>query len=153
MNIAMTADYQPAQKSRRRTDMPVSVQILSTLVYGGFAITAVVLAFVNFWPAGFALAAILGWRGGFVPQNFTQADADDIVDRLKSLGPEAQSRSTGNASFDAYRSDIIERLEGERMNFENFLGRLRDAKDKSEFDHFMDERAEKARKKVRHDSD
>lgn len=154
MNVTMTADYEPSRrKDRTRRDMPVAVQIISTLVYGGFAITAVAMAFVHFWPAGFALAAILGWRGGFVPQNFTQADADDIVERIKTLGPEAATRSSGNTSFDAYRSDIIQRLESERVNFEGFLGRLREAKDKSEFDNFMDERAAKARKDQTDDND
>lgn len=49
--------------------------------------------------------------------------------------------SSGNAAFDAYKSDTLSRLEEEQSNFEEFLKRLRDAKDKAEFDHFMDDRA------------
>jgi hypothetical protein len=53
---------------------------------------------------------------------------------------EAHSANS-NASFDAYRDDMIERLEVEKKTFDGFLGRLREAKDQSEFDDFMDERA------------
>lgn len=143
MDIAMTAHRSSAPS--RKNDMHISVQIISTLIYGGFAITAVALAFAHFWPAGVLLAAILGWRGGFVPQNFTQVDPEEIAKSVAKLGTEARQRSSGNSSFDAYRRDIIDRLETEQQGFENFLGRLREAKDKSEFDHFMDERAKKAR--------
>ena len=51
---------------------------------------------------------------------------------------------TGNSAFDAYREDTLRRLEDEQQSFENFLQRLRDAKDKAEFDQFMNERARKA---------
>lgn len=53
----------------------------------------------------------------------------------------SMSRPTGNAAFDAYKADTLSRLEEEQNSFENFLERLRAAKDKSEFDTFMDERA------------
>ncbi|MGB0958612.1 MAG: DUF2852 domain-containing protein [Halocynthiibacter sp.] len=46
-------------------------------------------------------------------------------------------RSSGNTAFDAYKADTISRLENEQDAFEGFLQRLRDAKDKSEFDEFM----------------
>lgn len=49
--------------------------------------------------------------------------------------------SSGNAAFDAYKAETLHRLEEEQGNFEAFLKRLRDAKDKAEFDDFMDERA------------
>lgn len=54
------------------------------------------------------------------------------------------TRSTGNSAFDAYKADTLRRLEEEQHNFEAFLERLRDAKDKAEFDQFMEERARKA---------
>ena len=53
-------------------------------------------------------------------------------------------RPTGNSAFDAYKTDTLARLEREQGEFESFLERLRDAKDKSEFDQFMDERARTA---------
>ena len=53
-------------------------------------------------------------------------------------------RSSGNMAFDAYKEETLRRLEEEQENFEAFLGRLREAKDKAEFDQFMEERARKA---------
>jgi hypothetical protein len=124
-------------------DLPVSVQVLSILMFGGFSIVAVALAFNAFWPAGFALAAIIAWRGGFLPTSGRHRLPDDLIERLRSLSPEAEARraSHGNTSFDAYRQDTLNRLEAEQTRFDGFLDRLRDAKDKSEFDAFMDERA------------
>lgn len=52
--------------------------------------------------------------------------------------------TTGNSAFDAYKADTLRRLEQEQQDFEAFLERLREAKDKSEFDQFMDERARDA---------
>lgn len=54
-------------------------------------------------------------------------------------------RPTGNSAFDSYKADTLARLEQEQDEFESFLERLREAKDKSEFDQFMDERARTAR--------
>ena len=54
-------------------------------------------------------------------------------------------RPTGNSAFDAYKADTLKRLEEEQTNFEAFLERLREAKDKAEFDDFMEERAKAAR--------
>lgn len=51
------------------------------------------------------------------------------------------AQSSGNSAFDAYRDETIRRLEEERGAFEAFLKRLRDAKDKQEFDAFMEDRA------------
>ena len=53
-------------------------------------------------------------------------------------------RTTGNAAFDAYKNETLRRLEEEQENFEAFLQRLRDARDKAEFDQFMEERAKPA---------
>lgn len=54
------------------------------------------------------------------------------------------SRATGNAAFDAYKADTLARLEREQNDFEAFLARLREARDKAEFDQYMDDRARAA---------
>jgi hypothetical protein len=41
-------------------------------------------------------------------------------------------RPTGNSAFDSYKADTLARLEQEQADFEAFLERLREAKDKSE---------------------
>ena len=123
------------------TEMPVAVQVLSTLLFGVFGILAVIFAFNASFVAGIVVAAVIGWRGGFAPGNWGHQPAFPSVETLMPLAPEAQQRSSGNASFDAYRADTLQRLEQEQTSFENFLGRLRAAKDKSEFDDFLDQRA------------
>lgn len=52
----------------------------------------------------------------------------------------AQWRSTGNHAFDEYREETLRRLEDEQSEFSHFLARLRMAKDRAEFDEFMDSR-------------
>lgn len=51
-----------------------------------------------------------------------------------------QPASSGNRAFDDYRAETLRRLEEEQREFQEFLVRLREAKDKSEFDQFMSER-------------
>jgi hypothetical protein len=46
----------------------------------------------------------------------------------------------GNQSFDEYRVDTLRRLEEEQRDFQDFLARLKMAKDKAEFDQFMTKR-------------
>lgn len=145
-------DRFPMSQTHRRP-VPVFVQILSTCLFGAFAIVATVLAFKAFWPAGVALAVVMGWRGGFVPGLSSGPTTEQILEKVAALSPEAESRRpSGNASFDSYRSDMLARLEDEQDQFDSFLGRLRDAKDQSEFDRFLDERAGDAQEK-QHKSD
>jgi hypothetical protein len=54
-------------------------------------------------------------------------------------------RPSGNSAFDAYKTETLRRLEEEQHSFEAFLERLREAKDKAEFDQFMNDRAAKPR--------
>lgn len=121
--------------------MPMPVQVISTVFFAIFSLVVVIVALNVFWPAGFALAVILGWRGGFAPGSGQSLDPAALSDAVKSLSPEAQKRQSGNASFDRYKSEMLDRLEEEQENFEDFLDRLRAAKDATEFDQFMDDRA------------
>ncbi|MFP5480568.1 MAG: DUF2852 domain-containing protein [Alphaproteobacteria bacterium] len=50
-------------------------------------------------------------------------------------------QGTGNHAFDDYKAQALRRLEEEQEAFESFLQRLRNSKDKTEFDAFMEERA------------
>lgn len=131
----MTHTPSPAQQ------MPVAVQIVSTVLFAGFAIPVTIVALNVFWPAGIAIAAILAWRGGFAPGMGNSIDMAALGEAVKTVSPEATQRRSGNASFDRYRDEMLERLEHEQENFEDFLDRLRAAKDSTEFDQFMDDRA------------
>ncbi|NUH66321.1 DUF2852 domain-containing protein [Sulfitobacter sp. S0837] len=97
----------------------------------GAWIAAMVLGFIFFWPAGLALLAYMIWS----KRMFSSKSCSMKSNRMM------MSRSTGNKAFDAYKADTLRRLEEEQSNFEAFLERLREAKDKAEFDQFMNERA------------
>ena len=49
-------------------------------------------------------------------------------------------KPTGNQAFDLYREDTIRNLEEEATAFQDFLARLRMARDKEEFDQYMSDR-------------
>lgn len=99
----------------------------------GAWIAAMVLGFIFFWPLGLALLAYMIWsKRMFSSKSCTRKSSRVMM-----------SRSTGNRAFDAYKADTLRRLEEEQGNFEAFLERLREAKDKAEFDQFMDDRAKR----------
>ena len=102
----------------------------------GAWIAAMVLGFILFWPIGLALLAYMIWS----KRMFNSSCSSRRTSRSLSHGA---SRPSGNSAFDAYKADTLRRLEQEQDAFEAFLQRLRDAKDKAEFDQFMDDRARK----------
>jgi hypothetical protein len=105
-------------------------------------IALMILGFMVWWPIGLAtLAFIIGsgrmscWKGNVVSPWHRGAD------QARPAGTWWQpSRSSGNRAFDEYREETLRRLEEEQREFHDFLGRLRMAKDKAEFDQFMSER-------------
>ena len=107
-------------------------------------IAAMVLGFIFFWPVGLALLFYMIWS----KRMFNSSGAGRV-----HRGRSGQYRSTGNSAFDSYKSETLARLESEQRAFEDFLQRLRDAKDKSEFDQFMDERAKAAKSANKTDDD
>lgn len=106
-------------------------------------IALMVVGFIVFWPIGLAILAYIIWsgrmdcgrrhRGEWGSNQFKQKFG-------KWMGPAGVHRPTGNHAFDEYRADTLRRLEEEARDFEGFLGRLRMAKDKAEFDQFMADR-------------
>jgi hypothetical protein len=104
----------------------------------GAWIAAMVLGFVFFWPVGLALLFYMIWS----KRMFSKSSCRHRK-TWSHRGMSAMT-TTGNSAFDAYKADTLRRLEQEQQDFEAFLERLREAKDKSEFDQFMDERARDA---------
>ncbi len=102
-------------------------------------IAAMVLGFVFFWPVGLALLFYMIWS----KRMFTGCCSHNRHKMRRHAY--AATQPSGNSAFDAYKEDTLRRLEEEQQNFEAFLERLREAKDKSEFDAFMEERAQKAK--------
>ena len=96
----------------------------------GAWLAAMVLGFIVFWPIGLILLGYIIWSG--------RMGCSRNPSRWR--GWSSTGRGTGNSAFDEYREQTLKRLEEEQAAFEQFLGRLRKAKDKAEFDQFMDER-------------
>lgn len=91
-------------------------------------IAAMVVGFIVFWPVGLALLAYMIWgKRMFGKSCRTKMNRSAMV-----------HNSSGNSAFDAYKADTLRRLEDEQTAFNDFLTRLREAKDKAEFDAFMD---------------
>lgn len=111
----------------------------------GAWIAAMVLGFIFVWPVGLALLFYMIWS----KRMFSTSCKSMKHSRRAAM---STFRSSGNSAFDAYKAETLRRLEEEQINFEAFLERLREAKDKSEFDQFMDERAKKASKDVHQDA-
>lgn len=105
----------------------------------GAWIAAMILGFIFFWPVGLALLAYMIWS----KRMFNRAHC--AARRHAHMHHHRAWSSSGNTAFDAYKSETLRRLEEEQEAFESFLQRLRDAKDKSEFDSFMEDRARAAR--------
>jgi hypothetical protein len=103
----------------------------------GAWIAAMVLGFILFWPIGLALLAYMIWS----KRMFSKSCSGNRRHSARSAA--YAMKSSGNSAFDAYKGETLRRLEEEQRSFEEFLERLRVAKDKAEFDQFMDERSRK----------
>ena len=95
------------------------------------------------WPLGLALVGVLAatgrlqaWRAEM--RSFGGGWAMPQGGRWS--WPGFAAASSGNNAFDSYRDETLRRLEEERVEFQAFLERLRQARDKAEFDAFMAER-------------
>ncbi len=130
-------------------------------------LVAMILGFIVFWPVGLAILGLKIWqrRSGDTGHlvDFAQTKFRAKWDDLKSEGKmwncghnRAERtrgfsgfgmRSTGNTAFDDWRSAELARLEEERRKLEaaerefaDYIESLRRAKDREEFDRFMNQR-------------
>ena len=94
-------------------------------------IAAMIVGFIFFWPVGLALLFYLIW-------------SNRMSCKRSNFRKHSMMGSTGNTAFDAYRDETLKRLQEEQSAFQGFMQRLRDAKDKTEFDEFMSERSRPA---------
>lgn len=110
-------------------------------------LSLLVLAFLAGWPLGLAVLAYLAGSGRL---RAWRAEGPGTWFNLRSpqAGHAWQTRGfgfgrgspSGNRAFDEYRTETMRRLEEEQQEFQAFLDRLRQARDKAEFDEFMAER-------------
>ncbi|WP_137701991.1 DUF2852 domain-containing protein [Marimonas lutisalis] len=116
----------------------------------GAWIAAMVLGFIFFWPIGLFLVFYITYTHRWSTPMFNGSCARR---RHHHSHRHAAFRSSGNSAFDSYKEETLRRLEDEQQQFEEFLQRLREAKDKAEFDQFMDERAKEAARPDRDEAD
>ena len=95
----------------------------------GAWLIAMILGFIFVWPLGLAILFYMIWSN-----RMSRSFFGCCSNSRKTHHP------TGNTAFDAYKNDTLKRLEEEQSAFQGFLQRLREAKDKTEFDEFMDDR-------------
>jgi hypothetical protein len=123
---------------------------------------AMVLGFMVFWPIGLAILGFKYWqRKSNGPDLQTVAagayrNARDVWGRYAGPTPGASTYtnwargftpSTGNRAFDEWKSAELSRLEEERRKLEDaykefadWLDTMRKAKDREEFERFMNDR-------------
>lgn len=120
-------------------------------------IALMVLGFIIFWPLGLAVLGYILWGEKFGgSQEKAQAYWNKGRDwcapnRSRHQGWNNNRRygmnSSGNAAFDDYRAEQLKRLDEERARldaeieaFHDYMANLNKAKDREEFDRFMNER-------------
>lgn len=112
----------------------------------GAWIAATVLGFIVFWPAGLALLAYMIWSKRMFAKCQGRWGGEDRHGHMNQMRMRRYGfRPSGNSAFDSYKADTLDRLEREQDDFEAFLKRLRESKDKAEFDQYLDERATAAK--------
>ena len=110
--------------------------------YGkGAWIALIVLGFWVFWPIGLTALAFVVFSGrGRAWRMQRRGQWYNANMRGCGWGRGRGMNGSGNAAFDEYRAETIKRLEDEQKEFVEYLEKLRQAKDKQEFDQFMADR-------------
>lgn len=117
-------------------------------------IALMVLGFIVYWPLGLAMIAYILWGDrleGF--KRDVNSATDGIFRGFRNACPAGGASSTGNAAFDEWRRNELDRLAEERRKldearaeFEAYAREVRRAKDKEEFDRFKAERRSASKK-------
>ncbi|MEO5805834.1 DUF2852 domain-containing protein [Devosia sp.] len=126
--------------------------------FSPLTIALMVIGFITFWPLGLAVLGYIIWGEKF---GGSADKAQGYWNKGKSwCGPMGNHRhgrhqrqnyyasnSSGNAAFDEYRAEQLKRLEEERARldaeidaFHDYMANLNKAKDREEFDRFMNDR-------------
>src|SRR5882724_8528572 len=138
--VGYTIDTHESEVFGSHTTMPI-VAKLDELGKPAW-IALMILGFCIWWPLGLATLAFIMGSG-----RMTSSKGGDITRWYGSAAGtwwHPSPRPSGNRAFDEYRQETLRRLEEEQREFQEFLVRLRMAKDKAEFDQFMAERRSRA---------
>jgi len=128
--------------------------------WSGFEILAMVLGFIVFWPIGLGVLGYKLWQkkmGG--PDLQSVAESGWSYARSTMAGASSASKpwaqgfraaTSGNSAFDNWKAAELQRLEEERRKLEDahrefaeFVENVRKAKDREEFERFMNERRDR----------
>lgn len=137
--------------------MPVILTVLGFLWWWplGLLILAFLIARgrIGFWRHPIYYAGdgpMLNWEHGKDRWERKMARMQGKMEVMRARMDSVRSRrdwfgasSSGNRAFDDYRSETLKRLEDEQREFKDFLARLRFAKDRAEFDQFMNDRRQR----------
>jgi len=115
-------------------------------------IALLVVSSILFWPIGLALLIYLKWSGRmscwkhghygrwYSPEGRDGRDTREEFRAWRRRHRQWGRQSSGNVAFDEYREETLRKLDEEQREFREYLDRLRSAKDRAEFDQFMNER-------------
>lgn len=124
----------------------------------GAWIALMILSFILFWPIGLAILAFMLWSGRMGCRHYAYADGprsdwrawkDEWRARKREMRDAFRAErnrfrgamgTSGNSAFDEYKAETLRRLEQEQAEFNEFLENLRRARDKAEFEQFMQSR-------------
>ncbi len=113
-------------------------------------IALMIIGFMIFWPLGLAMLAYILWGDRLDDFKRDVNKATDSVSEKFSSSCRRRTYESGNVAFDEWREVELARLEEERRKldealreFEQYQRDLRMAKDKEEFDAFMNARKPK----------
>jgi hypothetical protein len=136
MDYGATSTYRPGLVSRLQGALIQARDWLDAR--GKLAwVAAMVAGFIFVWPVGLAiLLYMIGSNRMF------------SCSSRRHSGRSHFTNSTGNSAFDAYRDETLKRLEEEHSEFMAYMVRLREARDKTEFDQFLTERRDAADRPV-----
>ena len=113
-------------------------------------LTVTVAAFWLAWPVGLLVVAYLAGSGRLQAWRAEAASGPwfgrngGFASRASGMRWAGFRQGSGNKAFDDYREATLRRLEDEQREFQAFLERLRQARDKSEFDAFMAEQRKRS---------
>jgi hypothetical protein len=149
--MAYTADVNRWRGPDQDQEQYRRPRMLETPWHPGW-VALTVLGFVFWWPIGLALLFFtLGsrkmacwspdrWQNKVDRMQWKMERMRDKMERKGfGFGFPTSSSTSGNRAFDEYRMETLQRLEEEQREFREFLSRLRHAKDKEEFDAFMNQ--------------
>ncbi len=104
-------------------------------------IAITIAAFWFWWPLGLAVLAYLAFNRRRHRRLAAQGGRWQFPEMMgRATRGFSYAAPSGNRAFDEYRSETLRRLEDEQRDFVEYLDRLRQARDKQEFDQFMAER-------------